>query len=70
MKTRCTSNSEFTDREKVVCSIICENGKIRFTEIKKESGLHQEILSRTLKRISDDCNIIRCSDGYECKNSQ
>ncbi len=57
---------EFTDREKHVCMIICDYGKIRFTDIKKISGLHQEILSRVLKRINDDCGISKSSDGYKC----
>ena len=57
---------EFTEREKNVCRIICDSGKIRFTDIKKISGLHQEILSRVLKRINDDCDISKSSSGYNC----
>ena len=57
---------EFTEREKNVCNIICDSGKIRFTDIKNKSGLHQEILSRILRRIGDDCNITKFRDGYKC----
>jgi DNA-binding MarR family transcriptional regulator len=57
---------EFTEREKNVCRIIYDSEKIRFTDIKKKSGLHQEILSRILKRIGDDCSISKSRDGYEC----
>ena len=60
---------EFTEREKNVCRIICDSEKIRFTDIKKISGLHQEILSRILKRIDDDCNISKSSEGYKCNDT-
>jgi DNA-binding HxlR family transcriptional regulator len=60
---------EFTEREKNVCRIICDSETIRFTDIKKISGLHQEILSRTLKRIDNDCNISKSSEGYKCKDT-
>ncbi len=58
---------EISDRGKKVCSIICSDGPIRFTRLKEKSHMHQEILSRTLKRISDDCNIYKSEEGYNCK---
>ncbi len=65
----CSQINKFTEREKNVCNIICSSDKIRFTDIKKKSDLHQEILSRTLKRIKDDCSISKCSGGYKCNKS-
>ena len=65
----CSPIIKFTEREKNVCNIICSSGKIRFIDIKNKSGLHQEILSRTLKRIKDDCGISKCINGYECNKS-
>ncbi|ASI14178.1 hypothetical protein Mia14_0899 [Candidatus Mancarchaeum acidiphilum] len=57
---------ELTGREKNVCGIICGSERIRFTDIKKRSGLHQEILSRILRRIKDSCDILRLEGGYKC----
>jgi len=44
---------QLTPREEVVCSTVCESGTpLSFSKIKERSGLHQEILSRILHRLS------------------
>lgn len=67
METNNCSNLNSDSRENIVCNIICESNIIRFTDLKYKSKLHQEILSRTLKRISEKCNIAKTEHGYYCK---
>ena len=44
---------QLTSREEVVCSTICNSGTpISFSRIKERLGLHQEVLSRILRRLS------------------
>jgi DNA-binding MarR family transcriptional regulator len=44
---------QLTPREEVVCSTVCGSGTpLSFSRIKERSGLHQEILSRILRRLS------------------
>jgi DNA-binding MarR family transcriptional regulator len=44
---------QLTPREEVVCSTVCHSGTpISFSMIKERSGLHQEVLSRILRRLS------------------
>ena len=44
---------QLTPREEVVCSTVCESGApLSFSTIKEWSGLHQEVLSRILHRLS------------------
>ena len=44
---------QLTPREEVVCSTVCESGTpLSFSRIKERSGLHQEVLSRILRRLS------------------
>ncbi|MHB1440758.1 MAG: hypothetical protein ACYCSO_07290 [Cuniculiplasma sp.] len=61
----CIPNDTLTEREKLVCKIICsEKEGIRFNALKRRSGLHQEILSRILKRDFDLCGYSRIDDAY------
>ncbi len=61
----CTPNDTFSDRGRLVCGIICnEKDGIRFNALKRRSGLHQEILSRILKRDLDLCGYTRINDLY------
>ena len=44
---------QLTPREEVICSTVCESGTpLSFSKIKERSGLHQEVLSRILRRLS------------------
>ena len=44
---------QLTPREEAVCGTICESGTpLSFSKIKERSGLHQEVLSRILRRLS------------------
>ncbi len=44
---------QLTPREEAVCSTVCESGTpLSFSKIKERSGLHQEVLSRILRRLS------------------
>ncbi len=61
----CIPNDTFSEREKLVCKIICnEKDGIGFNALKRRSGLHQEILSRILKRNLDLCGYGRINDLY------
>src|SRR5271154_1506593 len=43
---------ELTDREFSVCQIICDAEEpVSFMEVKVSSGLHQEIVSRIVRRL-------------------
>jgi DNA-binding HxlR family transcriptional regulator len=44
---------QLTPREEVVCTTVCDSGTpLSFSRIKERSGLHQEVLSRILRRLS------------------
>ena len=62
----CTSSScvDLTDREFAVCRSICSSPRpISFSELKKNSALHQEILSRILRRLAIYKVIEKGGDG-------
>lgn len=43
---------QLTDREAAVCEIICNSDRLlSFTEIKDRLNMHQEILSRIIRRL-------------------
>ena len=51
----CDSNEcvELTSRESSVCDIICSAPEpVSFTQLKESSGLHQEIVSRVVRRLT------------------
>ncbi|TLY05811.1 MAG: hypothetical protein E6K95_00935 [Thaumarchaeota archaeon] len=44
---------QLTPREEVICGTVCESGTpLSFSKIRERSGLHQEVLSRILRRLS------------------
>ncbi len=44
---------QLTPREEDVCITVCDSGTpLSFSRIKERSGLHQEVLSRILRRLS------------------
>ena len=43
---------QLTEREAMVCEAICANGEpIAFSALTRNLGLHQEVVSRILKRL-------------------
>ncbi len=63
----CKPETGLSDREKMVCGIICKENKVRFNQLKRLSGLHQEILSRILKRNIGNCGIAKDENFYFIK---
>lgn len=52
-------------RDIMVCELICNSEQpIGFNYIKRETGLHQEILSRILKRLSFGGDIEKTETKY------
>ena len=54
-ETECDSGDclQLTRREEIVCGTICSSETpLSFSKIRESSGLHQEILSRILRRLS------------------
>lgn len=49
--------------KKILYSIIGLGGSVRFNQLRKETGYHQEILSRILKRLIQSGYIWRDEDG-------
>jgi len=66
----CTSVSgecvELTEKEYKVCCIVYRGlrSNIKFSELKKESSLHQEVLSRILHRLIVHELIKKTNGGY------
>ncbi len=55
---------ELTDREYEVCNDICTNSTpVSFSELKRNSELHQEVLSRILRRLAVHRVIEKLKDG-------
>ena len=53
-------------RDVVVCEIVCSSTKpLGFNEIKRLTGLHQEVLSRILRRLQISGNIGKVSSKYD-----
>jgi predicted transcriptional regulator len=43
---------ELTERESSVCSVICDSRQpVSFSELKRSTDFHQEILSRIIRRL-------------------
>ena len=65
----CTSGNcvDLTEREFAVCRSICASSQpVSFSELKLQSSLHQEILSRILRRLTIYRVIQKVGEGkYE-----
>jgi DNA-binding HxlR family transcriptional regulator len=60
---------QLTDREASVCYRICESlSPVSFSEIKGVLGMHQEVLSRILRRLLT-FKLIQKIDGKYSKKS-
>jgi len=58
---------QLTDRELAVCQAICMSDRpVGFSHVRRSVGLHQEIVSRILRRLVN-YNVIKKDDGkYRC----
>jgi DNA-binding transcriptional ArsR family regulator len=62
--------SDFDDREREVLKLLAreQNTYFSFQGLKRRLGLHQETLTRTLKRLEEAHAIERSPDGYRLRN--
>jgi DNA-binding HxlR family transcriptional regulator len=57
---------ELTSREASVCGIICDaSGPVSFTLLKATAGLHQEVVSRTVRRLAIHGLVRKVEGGYQ-----
>ena len=62
---------QLTDREMQVCATVCSSGTpIGFSAVKRAVGLHQEVVSRILKRLVNYGALERVSGKYRRKTGQ
>jgi DNA-binding HxlR family transcriptional regulator len=71
----CSNNDNeyvlLTERESRVCQAICDSGQPQsFSQLKNSTSLHQEILSRILKRLTIHGLVVRTDRGYKGKCGQ
>jgi DNA-binding MarR family transcriptional regulator len=60
---------QLTERESAVCSVICgSNGPVSFGRLREATSLHQEIVSRIVRRLVVHGLVRKTDDGYlgEC----
>jgi DNA-binding HxlR family transcriptional regulator len=56
---------ELTDRESSVCNFICASqGPVSFSQLRRSTGLHQEILSRIVRRLVIHGVVRKEAEGY------
>lgn len=64
----CTPNDcvELTDRELYVCATIrASEEPISFSEVKRNTHLHQEIVSRVIRRLSTHGLVMKVDGKYQ-----
>jgi len=62
---------QLTEREAAVCSTICDSSRpVSFSVLKEKVGLHQEVVSRILRRLLNYGEIEKKDNGYACRGSQ
>ena len=63
---------QLTDREFSVCKVICSSEEpISFSKLKESTSLHQEVVSRTVRRLMIHGLVRKIDDGrYRGKCSQ
>ena len=69
----CTEDDcvDLTEREYLVCDTICKaEHPVSFSELKRTLDLHQEILSRTVRRLIIHGLVKKEDDGYACECGQ
>lgn len=56
---------QLTERELQVCMTVCaSSGPVSFSALKKSVGLHQELVSRILRRLVNYGAVEKSEDGY------
>ena len=56
---------QLTERELSVCNLICNaKGPVTFGKLKEATSLHQEIVSRIVKRLTLHGLVTKTDDGY------
>jgi len=56
---------ELTDRELSVCDVICSSSQpVSFTQLKQSTDLHQEIVSRVVRRLVVHGLVSKVDGGY------
>ena len=73
MQTVCCSDNcsrdecvELTERELSVCTVICASTEpVSFTKLKQSTNLHQEILSRVVRRLAIHGLVAKVDGKYE-----
>jgi DNA-binding HxlR family transcriptional regulator len=61
---------ELTDRESSVCDVICNSPEpVSFTKLKESTNLHQEIVSRVVRRLTVHGLVSKVAGKYqsECR---
>ncbi|HYB76537.1 MAG TPA: helix-turn-helix domain-containing protein [Nitrososphaerales archaeon] len=59
-----------TEREAAVCFAICSSEPVTFSALKEKLGLHQEVVSRILRRLLNYGEIEKTKSGYSCRCGQ
>jgi len=75
--TYCTTPCEGADclqltaREMLVCETVCDSAEpLGFSAVKRSVGLHQELVSRILRRLTTYGAIEKVRGKYQRKGSQ
>lgn len=58
---------QLTEREAFVCGYICSRDVVSFSALRRASNLHQEVLSRIIKRLIRYGQVKKTYSGYSCK---
>ncbi len=62
---------QLTERESSVCSIICGSKEpVSFGRLKETTALHQEIVSRIVRRLMVHGLVTKTAEGYSGKCGQ
>jgi predicted transcriptional regulator len=57
---------QLTDRELLVCETVCESSEpLGFSAVKRSVGLHQELVSRILRRLTTYGAIEKVQEKYK-----
>lgn len=58
---------ELTDREMSIFKLICDSeDSVSFSLLKRSSNLHQELVSRIIKRLVRHSVVKKTDSGYAC----
>lgn len=62
---------QLTEREMQVCETVCDSSEpLRFSAVKRSVGLHQELVSRILRRLTTYGAIEKVQGKYRRKPGQ